>query len=101
MLEPSVIGLEERSFAPDGRPVEAFGTQKTRPGYKSLIGFVVNNKTPRPFFENADSKGLKVALLTSSETIAMPQEVIGEPEEQGLADLHGQAAAGAREDSFR
>jgi len=33
----------------------------------------------------------------------MPQavEVIGEPEEQGLADLHGQAAAGAREDSFR
>jgi hypothetical protein len=54
------------------------------------------------FSVTADSKGLKEALLTSSETKAVPQaaEVVSEPQEQGLADLHGQAVAGAREESF-
>jgi hypothetical protein len=44
-----LVGSEERSFAPDGRS-----------GYKSLIGFVLNNKTPSPraFFVSAESKGL-------------------------------------------
>ena len=52
-----------------------------------------------------------MTLLTSSEMKAVPQavEVVNEPEEQGLADLHGQAAAGGagrkfsfdhREDGF-
>jgi len=55
------------------------------------------------FSVTADSKGLKEALLTSSETKAVPQaaEVVSEPQEQGLADLHGHAVAGAREESFR
>ncbi len=43
------------------------------------------------------------ALLTSSQGGVMPQavEVVGQAEQEGLADLGGQAAPGAREESLR
>src|ERR1700730_13598630 len=46
--------------------------------------------------------GLKVALLTSSRSEAMPQaiEVVGKAEQQRLADLHGQAAPGSARGEF-